>query len=146
MYPAIYFSLQRIKHRVADRGSTSFYEHGFGDGAPLAAIAGMVLRVCGSDFSKGVLSLPTARFEAKGFDPSVLTLGDIRDRATVEKSSAAGLYHAMMARDIMSHFRDEDVAILSISAFRGRRSHLPAVLQRDDAQVVIRPLVVGLHP
>jgi 2-polyprenyl-3-methyl-5-hydroxy-6-metoxy-1,4-benzoquinol methylase len=116
-YPANYFRLQRIKERVADLGIRSIYELGIGDGSPLAAMAGMGLRVGGSDLTEGMLSVAKGQFEAKGFDPSVLTLGDIQERATLEDAIATGPYDAVMALGVLPHVRDEGVVVDNMSAF-----------------------------
>lgn len=116
-YPANYFRLQRIKERVADLGIGSIYELGIGDGSPLAAMAGMGLRVGGSDLTEGMLAVAKAQFEAKGFDPSVLTLGDIQDRASLADAIATGPYDAVMALGVLPHVRDEAAVVDNMSAF-----------------------------
>ncbi|MBI1351781.1 MAG: methyltransferase domain-containing protein [Actinomycetales bacterium] len=116
-YPANYFRLKRIKERVQALGLTSIYELGIGDGSPLAAMAELGLRVGGSDLTEGMLGVAKAQFEAKGFDSSVLTLGDIQDRSTLTEAIAAGPYDAVMALGVLPHVRDEGVVIDNMSAF-----------------------------
>ena len=89
-YPANFFRLKRVKERVQALGLTSIYELGIGDGSPIAAMAELGLRVGGSDLTEGMLAVAKAQFESKGFDPSVLTLGDIQDRASLEDAIATG--------------------------------------------------------
>jgi 2-polyprenyl-3-methyl-5-hydroxy-6-metoxy-1,4-benzoquinol methylase len=116
-YPANYFRLERIKERVQALGLRSIYELGIGDGSPLAAMAEMGLRVGGSDLTEGMLAVAQAQFEAKGFDPDVLTLGDIQDRSTLEDAIATGPYDAVMALGVLPHVRDEAVVVDNMSAF-----------------------------
>lgn len=116
-YPANYFRLKRIKERVQALGLTSIYELGIGDGSPLAAMAGLGLRVGGSDLTEGMLGVAKAQFEAKGFDSSVLTLGDIQDRSTLNEAIASGPYDGVMALGVLPHVRDEGVVIDNMSAF-----------------------------
>ena len=116
-YPANFFRLKRIKERVADLGLTSIYELGIGDGSPLAAMAEMGLRVGGSDLTEGMLAVAKAQFEAKGFDPGVLTLGDIQDRSTLEAAIATGPYDGVMALGVLPHVRDESAVVDNMSAF-----------------------------
>jgi len=116
-YPANYFRLKRIKERVQALGLRSIYELGIGDGSPLAAMAEMGLRVGGSDLTEGMLAVAKAQFEAKGFDPSVLTLGDIQERASLEGAISTGPYDAVMALGVLPHVRDEAVVVDNMSAF-----------------------------
>lgn len=116
-YPANYFRLERIKQRVAELGLKSIYELGIGDGSPLAAMAEMGLRVGGSDLTEGMLAVAKAQFEARGLDSSVLTLGDIQDRATLEHAIATGPYDAVMALGVLPHVRDDAAVIDNMSAF-----------------------------
>lgn len=116
-YPANYFRLKRIKERVKALGLTSIYELGIGDGSPLAAMAEMGLRVGGSDLTEGMLAVAKAQFKAKGFDSSVLTLGDIQDRTTLEAAITTGPYDAVMALGVLPHVRDEATVIDNMSAF-----------------------------
>ena len=116
-YPANFFRLKRIKERVKALGLTSIYELGIGDGSPLAAMAEMGLRVGGSDLTEGMLAVAKAQFEAKGFDPEVLTLGDIQDRSTLESAIATGPYDGVMALGVLPHVRDEGVVVDNMSAF-----------------------------
>lgn len=116
-YPANFFRLKRIKERVQALDLTSIYELGIGDGSPLAAMAELGLRVGGSDLTEGMLRVAKAQFEARGFDPSVLTLGDIQDRSTLEEAIATGPYDGVMALGVLPHVRDEGAAIDNMSAF-----------------------------
>lgn len=116
-YPANFFRLKRVKERVQDLGLTSIYELGIGDGSPLAAMAELGLRVGGSDLTEGMLGVAKAQFEARGLDPSVLTLGDIQDRATLEDAIASGPYDGVMALGVLPHVRDEGAVIDNMSAF-----------------------------
>lgn len=116
-YPANFFRLKRIKERVQALGLTSIYELGIGDGSPLAAMAELGLRVGGSDLTEGMLAVAKAQFEAKGFDPAALTLGDIQDRASLEDAIATGPYDAVMALGVLPHVRDEAAAVDNMSAF-----------------------------
>jgi Methyltransferase domain len=58
-----------------------------------------------------------AQFEAKGFDPSVLTLGDIQDRSTLEGAIASGPYDGVMALGVLPHVHDEAAVVDNMSAF-----------------------------
>lgn len=116
-YPANYFRLQRIKERVAALGLDSMYELGIGDGSPLAALGQMGLRVAGSDLSEGMLTVARAQFVEKGLDPSLLTWGDIQDRATLEPAIATGPYAGVMALGVLPHVRDETAVVDNMSAF-----------------------------
>lgn len=116
-YPANYFRLKRIKERVQALGLTSIYELGIGDGSPLAAMAELGLRVGGSDLTEGMLGVAKAQFEARGFDSSVLTLGDIQDRSTLEAAISTGPYDGVMALGVLPHVRDEGAVIDNMSAF-----------------------------
>ena len=116
-YPANFFRLKRIKERVQALGLTSIYELGIGDGSPLAAMAELGLRVGGSDLTEGMLDVARAQFVAKGFDPAVLTWGDIQDRSTLESAIAAGPYDGVMALGVLPHVRDEAAVIDNMSAF-----------------------------
>lgn len=116
-YPANFFRLKRIKERVRALGLTSIYELGIGDGSPLAAMAEMGLRVGGSDLTEGMLGVAKAQFEARGFDPSVLTLGDIQDRTSLEAAIATAPYDGVMALGVLPHVRDEGVVVDNMSAF-----------------------------
>jgi len=118
-YPANYFRLKRVKERVRALGLASIYELGIGDGSPLAAMAEMGLRVGGSDLTEGMLGVAKAQFEAKGFDPDVLSLGDIQDRSTLEEAIATGPYDGVMALGVLPHVRDEAAVIDNMSAFIG---------------------------
>jgi 2-polyprenyl-3-methyl-5-hydroxy-6-metoxy-1,4-benzoquinol methylase len=118
-YPANYFRLKRIKERVQALGLTSIYELGIGDGSPLAAMAELGLKVGGSDLTEGMLDVARAQFEAKGFDPSVITWGDIQDRSTLEGAIATGPYDGVMALGVLPHVRDEAAVIDNMSAFIG---------------------------
>jgi len=116
-YPANYFRLERIKVRVQALGLRSIYELGIGDGSPLAAMAELGLKVGGSDLTEGMLHVARAQFTSKGFDPSVITWGDIQDRSTLEASIATGPYDAVMALGVLPHVRDEGTVIENMSAF-----------------------------
>jgi 2-polyprenyl-3-methyl-5-hydroxy-6-metoxy-1,4-benzoquinol methylase len=116
-YPANYFRLKRVKERVQELGLTSIYELGIGDGSPIAAMAELGLRVGGSDLAEGMLAVAKAQFEAKGLDPSVLTLGNIEDRASLEDAIASGPYDGVMALGVLPHVRDEATVIDNMSAF-----------------------------
>jgi 2-polyprenyl-3-methyl-5-hydroxy-6-metoxy-1,4-benzoquinol methylase len=116
-YPANFFRLKRIKERVQALGLTSIYELGIGDGSPLAAMAELGLRVGGSDLTEGMLDVARAQFVAKGFDPGVLTWGDIQDRSTIEDAIATGPYDGVMALGVLPHVRDEAAVIDNMSAF-----------------------------
>jgi 2-polyprenyl-3-methyl-5-hydroxy-6-metoxy-1,4-benzoquinol methylase len=116
-YPANFFRLKKVKQRVVDLGLTSIYELAVGDGSPLAAMAGLGLRVGGNDLSQGMLKVARAQFEAKGLDPSVLTWGDIQERSTLEDAIATGPYDGVMALGVLPHVRDEGVVIDNMSAF-----------------------------
>lgn len=116
-YPANFFRLKRIKERVRALGISSIYELGIGDGSPLAAMAELGLRVGGSDLTEGMLGVAQAQFEAKGLDASVLTLGDIQERSSLESAIATGPYDAVMALGVLPHVRDEAATIDNMSAF-----------------------------
>jgi 2-polyprenyl-3-methyl-5-hydroxy-6-metoxy-1,4-benzoquinol methylase len=116
-YPANFFRLKRIKERVQALGLTSIYELGIGDGSPLAAMAELGLKVGGSDLTEGMLDVARAQFIAKGFDPSVITWGDIQDRSTLEEAIASGPYAGVMALGVLPHVRDEGAVIDNMSAF-----------------------------
>lgn len=116
-YPANFFRLKRVKERVQELGLTSIYELGIGDGSPLAAMAELGLRVGGSDLTEGMLSVAKAQFEARGLDPSVLTLGDIQDRGTLEGAISTGPFDGVMALGVLPHVRDEATVIDNMSAF-----------------------------
>ena len=116
-YPANYFRLERIKQRVAALGLTSVYELGIGDGSPLVAMAEMGLRVGGSDLTEGMLEVAKRQFEARGLDSSVLTLGDIQDRTTLERAIAKGPYDGVMALGVLPHVRDDAAVVDNMSAF-----------------------------
>ena len=116
-YPANFFRLKKIKQRITELGLTSVYELGIGDGSPIAAMAELGLRVGGSDFSEGMLEVARAQFRAKGFDPSVLTWGDIQDRETLQEAIASGPYDAVMALGVLPHVRDEGQVIDNMAAF-----------------------------
>ena len=116
-YPANFFRLKKIKHRVAELGLSSMYELGIGDGSPLAALGEMGLQVAGSDLSEGMLAVARAQFEAKGLDASGLTWGDIQDRSTLESAIATGPYDGVMALGVLPHVRDESAVIDNMSAF-----------------------------
>jgi 2-polyprenyl-3-methyl-5-hydroxy-6-metoxy-1,4-benzoquinol methylase len=116
-YPANYFRLKRVKERVQELGLTSIYELGIGDGSPIAAMAELGLRVGGSDLAEGMLAVAKAQFEAKDLDPSVLTLGNIEDRASLEDAIASGPYDGVMALGVLPHVRDEATVIDNMSAF-----------------------------
>jgi 2-polyprenyl-3-methyl-5-hydroxy-6-metoxy-1,4-benzoquinol methylase len=118
-YPANYFRLKRIKERVQALGLTSIYELGIGDGSPLAAMAELGLKVGGSDLTEGMLDVARAQFVAKGFDPSVITWGDIQDRSTLEGAIATGPYDGVMALGVLPHVRDEAAVVDNMSAFIG---------------------------
>lgn len=118
-YPANYFRLERIKERVQALGLTSIYELGIGDGSPLAAMAELGLKVGGSDLTEGMLDVARAQFVAKGFDPSVITWGDIQDRSTLEGAIATGPYDGVMALGVLPHVRDEAAVVDNMSAFIG---------------------------
>lgn len=116
-YPANYFRLKRIMERVQALGLTSVYELGIGDGSPLAAMAELGLRVGGSDLTEGMLGVAKAQFEARGFDSSVLSLGDIQDRSSLEAAISTGPYDGVMALGVLPHVRDEGAVIDNMSAF-----------------------------
>lgn len=116
-YPANFFRLKKIKQRVAELGLSSMYELGIGDGSPLAALGEMGVKVAGSDLSEGMLKVARAQFEAKGLDPSLLTWGDIQDRASLEPAIATGPYDGVMALGVLPHVRDEAQVIENMSAF-----------------------------
>ena len=116
-YPANYFRLKRIKERVQALGLTSIYELGIGDGSPLAAMAELGLKVGGSDLTEGMLDVARAQLVTKGFDPSVITWGDIQDRSTLEEAIATGPYDGVMALGVLPHVRDESAVIDNMSAF-----------------------------
>jgi 2-polyprenyl-3-methyl-5-hydroxy-6-metoxy-1,4-benzoquinol methylase len=116
-YPANFFRLKKIKQRVAELGLGSMYELGIGDGSPLAALGEMGVRVAGSDLSQGMLTVARAQFEAKGLDSSLLTWGDIQDRASLEEAIATGPYDGVMALGVLPHVRDEAAVIENMSAF-----------------------------
>lgn len=116
-YPANFFRLKRIKERVRALGLTSIYELGIGDGSPLAAMVEMGLRVGGSDLTEGMLGVAKAQFEARGFDPSVLTLGDIQDLTSLEAAIATGPYDGVMALGVLPHVQDEATVVDNMSAF-----------------------------
>jgi 2-polyprenyl-3-methyl-5-hydroxy-6-metoxy-1,4-benzoquinol methylase len=116
-YPANYFRLKKIKQRVLDLGITSIYELGIGDGSPITAMAEMGLRVGGSDITPNMLAVAKAQFAAKGFDPSVLTYGDIQDAATLADAIATGPYDAVMALGVLPHVRDEGDVVDNMARF-----------------------------
>jgi 2-polyprenyl-3-methyl-5-hydroxy-6-metoxy-1,4-benzoquinol methylase len=116
-YPANFFRLKRIKERVQVLGLTSIYELGIGDGSPIAAMAQLGLRVGGSDLTEGMLDVAREQFVAKGFDPRVLTWGDIQDRTTLDDAIATGPYDGVMALGVLPHVRDERAVVDNMSAF-----------------------------
>jgi len=116
-YPANLFRLKRVRERVQALGLRSIYELGIGDGSPLAAMAELGLRVAGSDLTEGMLAVAKAQFQERGLDPSVLTLGDIEDRATLTEAIATGPYDGVMALGVLPHVRDEATVIENMSAF-----------------------------
>ena len=116
-YPANYFRLKKIKERVKELGISSVYELGIGDGSPILAMAKMGLRVGGSDLSPGMLEVAQKQFTDNGFDPSVLTFGNIDERSTLEDAIATGPYDAVMALGVLPHVRDEGTVIDNMSAF-----------------------------
>jgi 2-polyprenyl-3-methyl-5-hydroxy-6-metoxy-1,4-benzoquinol methylase len=118
-FPANYYRLKKIKQRVIDLGLTSIYELGIGDGSPITAMGKLGLRVGGSDLSEAMLGVARSQFEANGLDPSVLTWGDIQDRATLESAIATGPYDGVMALGVLPHVRDEGVVVDNMSQFIG---------------------------
>jgi 2-polyprenyl-3-methyl-5-hydroxy-6-metoxy-1,4-benzoquinol methylase len=118
-YPANFFRLKKIKERVRDLGITSVYELGIGDGSPITAMAEMGLRVGGSDFAPGMLEVAKTQFVDKGFDPDLLTLGNIQDASSLDAAVATGPYDAVMALGVLPHVTDEAAVIANMSRFIG---------------------------
>jgi 2-polyprenyl-3-methyl-5-hydroxy-6-metoxy-1,4-benzoquinol methylase len=116
-YPANYFRLKKIKERVQELGIKSIYELGIGDGSPILAMAKLGLRVGGSDLSPGMLEVARKQFSDNGFDPNVLTFGNIDDRASLEDAIATGPFDAVMALGVLPHVRDEAAVVDNMSAF-----------------------------
>jgi 2-polyprenyl-3-methyl-5-hydroxy-6-metoxy-1,4-benzoquinol methylase len=116
-YPANYFRLKKIKERINELGIKSVYELGIGDGSPITAIAKMGLKVGGSDFSPGMLKVAQQQFVDNGFDPELLTFGDIDDHSTLEAAIATGPYDAVMALGVLPHVASEDAVVKNMSAF-----------------------------
>ena len=116
-YLASFFRLKKVKQRALDLGLTSIYELGIGDGSPLLAMAEAGLRVAGSDFSEGMLTVARAQFVDKGLDPSLLTWGDIQDAATLADAAATGPYDGVMALGVLPHVRSEADVVDNMSMF-----------------------------
>lgn len=116
-YPANYFRLKKIKERVQELGIGSVYELGIGDGSPILAMAQLGLRVGGSDFSKGMLEVAQKQFVDAGFEPSVLTYGNIDERDTLAEGIASGPYDAVMALGVLPHVKSEEQVVRNMSEF-----------------------------
>jgi 2-polyprenyl-3-methyl-5-hydroxy-6-metoxy-1,4-benzoquinol methylase len=116
-YPANYFRLKKIKDRINELGIKSVYELGIGDGSPITAMARMGLRVSGSDFSEGMLKVAKQQFVDNGFDPDLLTFGNLDRRDTLEAAIATGPYDAVMALGVLPHVASEDAAVKNMSNF-----------------------------
>lgn len=123
-YPANYFRLKKIKERVQELGIQSIYELGIGDGSPILAMAKLGLTVGGSDFSPGMLEVAKKQFTDNGFDPNVLTYGNIDERDTLTEGIAAGPFDAVMALGVLPHVKSEDQVIKNMSEFIAPGGHL----------------------
>ena len=95
-YPANYFRLKKIKDRINELGIKSVYELGIGDGSPITAMARMGLRVGGSDFSEGMLKVAKQQFVDNGFDPDLLTFGNLDRREATIKAQHGSRVHAAL--------------------------------------------------
>lgn len=116
-YPANYFRLKKIKERVTELGIKSIYELGIGDGSPILGMAKLGLRVGGSDLSPGMLQVAKKQFTDNGFDPNVLTFGNIDERSTLQEAIKTSPYDAVMALGVLPHVRDESTVVANMSAF-----------------------------
>lgn len=114
-YPANYFRLQILLRRMESAGVSSLYEVGVGEGTPLASMAAMGFTVAGCDISPAMVDLAKNTFRIRGFDPELITSGDI---ASTDFASgfAGSTYDAAMALGVLPHVPSDEEFLANIKS------------------------------
>lgn len=114
-YPANYFRLQILLKRMQEAGVSSLYEVGVGEGTPLASMAAMGFQVAGCDIAPAMVERAKATFVARGFDPALITSGDI---ASPEFADTLGgeSFDAAMALGVLPHVPNDEEFLANIRA------------------------------
>jgi 2-polyprenyl-3-methyl-5-hydroxy-6-metoxy-1,4-benzoquinol methylase len=114
-YPANYFRLQILLRRMESSGVSSLYEVGVGEGTPLASMAEMGFQVAGCDISPAMVELAKATFETRGFDPELISAGDV---ASADFASGLGgqTFDAAMALGVLPHVPSDEEFLENIKA------------------------------
>ena len=114
-YPANYFRLQILLRRMESAGVSSLYEVGVGEGTPLASMAAMGFTVAGCDISPAMVDLAKDTFRSRGFDPELITSGDIAS-ADFAAGLAGTTYDATMALGVLPHVPSDEEFLANIKS------------------------------
>jgi 2-polyprenyl-3-methyl-5-hydroxy-6-metoxy-1,4-benzoquinol methylase len=112
-YPANYFRLQILLKRMQEAGVSSLYEVGVGEGTPLASMAAMGFQVAGCDIAPAMVEKAKATFETRGFDPSLITSGDIASGDFADSLGGA-TFDAAMALGVLPHVPSDEEFLANI--------------------------------
>jgi len=112
-YPANYFRLQLLLRSFKEGQIQSLIEVGCGEGTPLLNLAQMGFQVCGFDISSKMVEIAKENFSKNGFDPELISLGDIEFPSTLAPAARAGAYDGLLAMGVMPHV-DKDTWALQV--------------------------------
>ena len=117
-YPANYFRLQLVQRLLADAGVTSLYELGVGDATPLSTIGSTGIQVSGHDISPEMVKFARANMEARGLDPTLISLLDAQDSGAIAaERELRGEFDAVMALGVIPHVSDDNAFVAAMDTF-----------------------------
>lgn len=117
-YPANYFRLQLVREILKNKGATSVYELGAGEGTPLVALAQDGIRVAGNDLSPEMIKLAKKNFADHDLDPSDIALLDVQNLDAVRaERERLGEFDAVMALGVIPHVHNESEFIAAMDMF-----------------------------
>ena len=117
-YPANYFRLQLVREILKNKGATSVYELGAGEGTPLVALAQDGIRVAGNDLSPEMIKLAKKNFADHGLDPADIALLDVQNLDAVRaERERLGEFDAVMALGVIPHVHNESEFIAAMDMF-----------------------------
>ena len=117
-YPANYFRLQLVREILKNKGATSVYELGAGEGTPLVALAQDGIRVAGNDLSPEMIKLAKKNFADHGLDPADIALLDVQNLDAVRaERERLGEFDAVMALGVIPHVHNESEFITAMDMF-----------------------------
>lgn len=117
-YPANYFRLQLVREILKNKGATSVYELGAGEGTPLVALAQDGIRVAGNDLSPEMIKLAKKNFADHDLDPADIALLDVQNLDAVRaERERLGEFDAVMALGVIPHVHNESEFIAAMDMF-----------------------------